>query len=99
MVTDFYLSQRFDSPQFLKCESLISFYAQSDYGSELGDNCHNKICKPALIPISQESAHTTGLLEQYLQNIALFHLTQIAYHLTTKTFLKLTVNYIRYDET
>ena len=75
--------RRCASPQFHKFESLISFNAQAEYESELGKYYHNTICKPYLIHISQESAHITGLLDQYIQYLALCRLTQRAYQIPT----------------
>ena len=54
MVTDFYFLQMFTSPQFLEFDSLIYFYSQADYGSELGYDYKNTICKPDLIQISPD---------------------------------------------
>ena len=71
------------SPQFHKFESLISFHAQAEDGSELEEYYHSTICKPDLIYISQESDHITIFLEQYLHHLALLHLTQRAYQLLT----------------
>ena len=70
MVKEFYLLQRFVSLKFHKFEALIYFHAQYEYGSELEEYYNNKICKPDMIQISQESAYTTGLLEQYLQHLS-----------------------------
>ena len=61
-VTDFYFLQRCASPQLHKFESLVYLHAQAEYGSELGKDFNNKICRPYLIHISQEYSHTTGLL-------------------------------------
>ena len=83
MATDFYLLQRCSSPQLHKFEALISFHAQDDFGYELGEDYHNKICKSYLIQISQESAHTTGLLEKYIQHLDLCHIIQLAYQILT----------------
>ena len=66
MVVEFYLLKRCASTQFHKFDSLISFHAQADYGSELVEDCHNTICTLDMIHIPQEYAHTTRLLEQYL---------------------------------
>ena len=72
-----------DSLQLHKFESLIYLHAQAEYSSELGKNYHNEICKPYLIHISQEYAHTIVLLYEYIQYLALFHITQRAYQLPT----------------
>ena len=89
MVKEFYFLQRCDSPQVQKFESLISFHAQDEYGSKLGEEYHNIICKPDLIHISQEYDHTIELVYKYLQHISFCHLTQHAYQLPTIFFLKL----------
>ena len=94
MVAEFYFWQRCASPQLHKFRSLIYFPAQAQYGSELGKGYHNTICKPDLIQMSQESAHTNGLLDQYLQNLDLCLLTQRAYQLPTMVFMKLIINCI-----
>ena len=52
----------------------------------LGIITRKKIYKPDMIHTTQESDHTNGLLEQYIQNIALLHLTQCAYQLPTMFF-------------
>ena len=91
--------QRCASPQFQKLEPLIYLHAQDDYGSELGEDFYNTICKPDLIQISQESAHTTGLLEQFIQHLALWNLTKHTYQPPTMVFLKLIVNRIRHNMT
>ena len=88
MVKDFYLLYRCASLKFHKFESLISFYAQDEYGSEIWEDYHNIICKPDQIKISQESYHTNGLLEKYIQHLALYHLTQHAYQLPIIIFSK-----------
>ena len=88
------------SLQFQKVESLISFHAQVDYCSEFGEYYQNTICTPYLIRIYPETAHTTGFLEQYIQNIYLCHLNQRSYQLPTMFFLlKLIINYIHRNAT
>ena len=67
MMADFYIFNICVSPQFHKSESLIYFHAQTEYGSGLGEDYHNTICKPDLIQISQEYDHTTGLHRWELQ--------------------------------
>ena len=57
------------SPQFHKFKSLIYFNAHAEYGSEIWEDSDKPICKPDMIHISQESAHNTGLLEQYIQHL------------------------------
>ena len=59
------------SLHFQKFESLISFHAQADYGSERQEDYQNKIYKPDPIQISQESAHTNILIEKYLNDLDL----------------------------
>ena len=86
MVTDFYLLRRCASPQLQKFESFIYFHAQSEYGSELGEDYHNIICKQYLIHTSQEYFRTTVLLYQYFHHLALCHFTQRAYQLLTIFF-------------
>ena len=98
-VTEFYFLQSCYSAQFQKFDSLISFFAQAKYGSELGEDYQNTIFKPDLIQISQEYAHTSELLEQYLQHLALCCLTQRAYHIPMDFFLKLNINCISHDVT
>ena len=81
LVTDFYILKRCASLQFQKFESFISFQTQTEYGYELGEDYHNRICELYLIQISQESSHNTGFLEKYTQNISLWNLTQRAYQI------------------
>ena len=89
MGTDFYFLQRCAYLQFHKFESLISFHVQADYGSDLGEYYHNTICKQDIMHISQESYHTTGLLELYLYNITLCRLNQCAYQISTMIFTEI----------
>ena len=56
MVTDFYFLQRCASPQLQKFEPLIYFYAQSEYGSELGEGYHNTIYKPYPLPTNHSTS-------------------------------------------
>ena len=86
MVTDFYLLHRCASPQLQMYELLIYVHAQSEYGYELVGDYHNTVFKPDLIQIYQESARTTGFLEQYIQHLDLCHLNQRAYQLPTIFF-------------
>ena len=86
MVTYFYFMKRCASLRFQKFESLIFFHARSEYGSTLVEDYHNKICEPDLMQLSQLSAYTTGLLEQYIHNLALCNLNQRAYQLPREVF-------------
>ena len=78
-----YILQMWASPQLQKFELFILFHAQAKYGSELGGDYQNTVCKPYFIHTSQEYAHTTGLLDQYFQHLTLCHLTQSSYQQPT----------------
>ena len=62
MMEEFYLFQKCASLHLHKSEALIYLNVQAEYGSECVEGYHNTICTQDPIQISQESAHTTGLL-------------------------------------